>query len=52
VTSRATAGAVRFLATRWRDLHKKYPRGKAFCVMLLITSEDGSNYQIIYEREQ
>jgi hypothetical protein len=41
-TSRATTGAVRFLATRWRYLHKKYPRGKAFCVMLLITSEDGS----------
>lgn len=52
MTSRATTGAVRFLATRWRDLHKKYPRGKAFCVMLLIASEDGSKYRIIYEQEQ
>lgn len=51
-TSRATTGAVRFLATRWRYLHKKYPRGKAFCVMLLITSEDGSKCRIIYEQEQ
>ena len=48
----ATTGAVRFLATRWRYLHKKYPRGKAFCVMLRITSEDGSKYRIIYEQEQ
>lgn len=51
-SSRATTGAVRFLATEWRYLHKKYPRGKAFCVMLRITSEDGSKYQKIYEQEQ
>jgi len=52
MTSRATTGAVRFLATEWRYLHKKYPSGKAFCVMLRITSEDGSTYQKIYEQEQ
>jgi hypothetical protein len=51
ISSRATTGAVRFLATRWRDLHRKYPGGKPFCVMLRITSEDGSRYQVIYERE-
>lgn len=52
ITSRATTGAVRFLATRWRYLHKKYPGGRAFCVMLRITNEDGSKYRIIYEREE
>jgi hypothetical protein len=52
ISSRATTGAVRFLATHWRDLHKKYPGGKPFCVMLQVTSEDGSKYRIIYEREE
>jgi hypothetical protein len=52
ISSRATTGAVRFLATRWRELHKKYPGGKPFCVMLHITREDGSKYRVIYEREE
>jgi hypothetical protein len=51
ITSRGTTGAVRFLVTHWRDLNGKYPGGKPFCVMLRITSEDGSKYQIVYERE-
>jgi hypothetical protein len=51
VSSRATTGAVRYLVSQWRDLNKKYPGGKPFCVMLRITSEDGSKYQIVYERE-
>jgi hypothetical protein len=52
ISSRATKGAVRYLATHWRDLNKKYPDARPFCVMLRITSEDGSKYQIIYERER
>jgi hypothetical protein len=51
ISSRATTGAVRFLVTQWRYLNEKYPGGKPFCVMLRITSEDGSKYQIVYERE-
>ena len=51
ISSQATTGAVRFLVTHWRDLNEKYPGGKPFCVMLRITSEDGSKYQIVYERE-
>lgn len=51
ISSRATTGAVHFLATHWRELHQKYPDGKPFCVMLRILSEDGSRYQILYERE-
>jgi hypothetical protein len=51
ISSRATTGAVRFLVTHWRDLDQKYPGGKPFCVMLRIASEDGSRYQIVYERE-
>jgi hypothetical protein len=51
ISSRATTGAVRFLVTHWRDLNGKYPGGKPFCVMLRITSEDASKYQIVYERE-
>jgi hypothetical protein len=51
ISSRATTGAVRYLVTHWRDLNQKYPGGKPFCVMLRITSEDGSKYQIVYERE-
>ena len=51
ISSRATTGAVRYLVTHWRDLNQKYPGGKPFCIMLRITSEDGSKYQIVYERE-
>jgi hypothetical protein len=51
ISSRATTGAVRFLVNHWRDLDRKYPGGKPFCVMLRVASEDGSKYQIIYERE-
>jgi hypothetical protein len=51
ISSRGTTGAVRFLVTHWHDLNEKYPGGKPFCVMLRITSEDGSKYQIVYERE-
>ncbi len=51
ISSRGTTGAVRFLATRWRQLNEKFPGGKPFCVMLRITSEDGSKYQVMYERE-
>lgn len=51
ISSRGTTGAVRFLATRWRQLSEKYPDGKPFCVMLRVTSEDGSKYQVLYERE-
>jgi hypothetical protein len=51
ITSRATTGAVRFLATRWRRLAEKYPNDAPFCVMLRVTSEDGSNCQVIYERD-
>ncbi len=51
ISSRATTGAVRYLVSHWHDLSQKYPNGKPFCVMLRITSEDGSKYQIVYERE-
>jgi hypothetical protein len=51
ISSRATTGAVRFLVTHWRDLNGKYPGGTPFCVMLRITGEDASKYQIVYERE-
>jgi hypothetical protein len=51
ITSRATTGAVRFLATRWRRLAEKYPDGAPFCVVLRVTSEDGSNCHVIYERD-
>ena len=51
ISSQATTGAVRFLVNHWRDLNGKYPGGKPFCVMLRVASEDGSKYQIVYERE-
>jgi len=51
ISSIATTGAVRYLIGHWRDLNKKYASGRPFCVMLRITSEDGSTYQVVYERE-
>ena len=51
ISSRATRGAGHFLVTHWRELHKKHPGGKPFCVMLRVLSEDGAKYQIVYERE-
>jgi hypothetical protein len=45
-----TTGAAYFLATRWKYLAKRYPSNQPFCIMLRITSDDGLQSEILYER--
>lgn len=45
----ATAGAARFLATRWRSLDRKYPRGQPFVVVLRFAAGDSRRWTIVHE---
>jgi hypothetical protein len=40
-----TRGAVHFLATNWHHLDRRFPGSFQFCVVIRVTSTDGSRYE-------
>jgi hypothetical protein len=44
-SSQGTTAAVRFLVTNWSDLHRRHPRGEAFCKIVQALSSDGQRYR-------
>ncbi|HEY6367845.1 MAG TPA: hypothetical protein VI585_23960, partial [Candidatus Binatia bacterium] len=49
-SSIGTTGAAFFLVTKWKQLDKRYPSHKPFCVMLRVTSQDARQHEILFER--
>jgi len=45
-----TTGAAYYLASQWKGLSKRYPGSRPFCVMLRITSDDGRQHEVLFER--
>jgi hypothetical protein len=43
-----TTAAVAYLVSRWRNLHKRYPEGRPFCIVLEALSADGRQYRQVF----
>jgi hypothetical protein len=43
-----TTAAVGYLISKWRRLHKKYPKQQPFCVVLEALSADGRQYRQVF----
>jgi hypothetical protein len=42
--------AVGYLISKWRRLHKRYPKGQPFCIVLEALSADGRQYRQVFSR--
>jgi hypothetical protein len=50
ISELATAGAAYFLATRWKYLERRYPKGTPFLVVLRFESSDYRRWSVVFER--
>ena len=50
ISELATAGAAHFLATRWRQLERKYRGDTPFLVVLRVEGGDHTRWSIVFER--
>jgi hypothetical protein len=49
-SARGTTGAAFYLVKHWKQLARRYPGQKPFCVMLRIGSQDARQCEVLFER--
>jgi len=49
-STQGTTGAARYLASEWKQLDRRYPLQRPFCIMLRISSQDGRHHEVLFER--